>query len=303
MGTVAYVSPEQARGEELDARTDLFSLGAVLYEMATGRPTFSGTTSAVIFTAILKEEPVPPSRLNPTLPPEFERLIRKALEKDREMRYQSASELRTDLKRLMRDTSSGRAVAAPPASPQAGVPEEPASRRRWGVTIALAGVAMVVAALLAFLLTRSLPPPRVVGSVQITKDGMAKFPPTLTDGSRLYYMAFVSGGLVLHQVSVTGGEAVAISTLFYLANLADISADGSELLVQSPEGTLPEGPLWIYPALAGPRHRLGDLLAADGSGRFPSAAPRRRHPGNLRPRLASAPRSRGPALGARPLEN
>jgi serine/threonine protein kinase/Tol biopolymer transport system component len=255
LGTVAYMSPEQVRGKELDARSDLFSFGAVLYEMATGKPPFRGETSGMIFKAILDGTPTSAVRLNPDLPAELERIISKALEKDRDVRCQSASELRADLKRHKRDMDSGKTssnrtpeiVAAPP------------SRSRLRFWIAGSIALLLILALAISWLRSPASPPRVLGSTQITHDGRSKSG-LVTDGARIYFAELAGVRRVLAQVSTAGGETATIPTVFTSIDINDISADHSELLAVDRIGTEPEDPYWIVPLPTGSRRRLADVV-------------------------------------------
>ena len=278
MGTVAYMSPEQVRGEALDARSDLFSFGVVLYEMATGRAAFVGNTSGVIFHTILGESPPPLLRWNPQLPLKLEEIINKALEKDRELRYQSAAEIRTDLKRLKRAAESERSAATrvqgtadsftsgsgTVMTASAVAAQTPMMSRRRLLTAGLVVVALGIAAALAFLFRPALPPPRVTGSTQITNDGRAKFAMT-TDGSRMYFSSFSGLSGTLFQVSTAGGDTLPVKTSGLNPLLFDISPNRSELLLGSCAEYRQQCRLWILPVLGRSPRRVGNILALDAT--------------------------------------
>src|ERR1700688_1454320 len=275
LGTIAYMSPEQARAKDLDARTDLFSFGAVLYEMATGALPFHAGSSAEVFKAILDAVPAPAVRLNPAVPAELERIINKALEKDRNLRYQVAAEIRADLQRLKRDTDSGRSsssvatsggihssssVAVGDSISSAAAISKP-NQFGWKTWAAAIGaLTLLVIAVFIYVRSRPLPQPKVSGYVPITHDGIPKYLGG-TDGARLYLTEF---GSVAHiaQVASSGGEVAPISVPSPTMALLGVSPDGGTLLVADEVGeTAFHGPLWLLPVLGGSPRRLRDAAA------------------------------------------
>ena len=254
VGTVAYMSPEQVRGKEVDARTDLFSVGVVLYEMATGTLPFRGESTGTVFESILNKVPVAPVRLNPEIPAELERVIDKALEKDRDIRYQSAAELRADLKRAKRDATSGKVSAV---SPPAIVASGARAHRRLPWVVGTAALLVIVAVGIWVLMPTS--PPRVTGSTQLTNGVKGnQTTPMVTDGTRLYFIDHKAGDSVLAQVSVNGGDVSVIPTIIKKPVLSDISSDHSQLLVWTTDG---ESPIWSQPLPSGSPRRIGDFEA------------------------------------------
>jgi serine/threonine protein kinase/Tol biopolymer transport system component len=264
VGTVAYMSPEQVRGKPLDARTDLFSFGVVLYEMATGKLPFRGESSGAVFEGILSHAPAPPTRLNPELPSKLEDVITKALEKDRDLRYQHASDIRADLQRLKRDSESGLAAS----------PSEPRTKRIpwvWAAVATLLGLAVIAAIV---VLIQDPPPPKIRRYVQITNDGIGKCvndcgpPLQATDGSRVYFVETPPVGWILAQTSVGGGEVVRLPATFgdiKFVILFDISPDRSQLLVAASNAMQLEFPLWVIHLPDAAARRLGDLTASDAT--------------------------------------
>ena len=281
VGTVAYMSPEQVRGKELDARTDLFSFGVVLYEMATGTLPFRGDTSGVITDAILHNDPVAPVRLNPDVPAELERIVNKALEKDRDLRCQSASEMRTDLKRLRRDTDSGRisssrsgavlepAVELATPSVAVGQPSVRPSRKRY--IVLTAGVALLAAAFVAYhFWPRSNTPSgpakitqisqwnKPMNSVRLSPDGHAVAFASPVGGIDQVFLMLTSGGEPLQLTNDEGDKFV-----------DDFSPDEKEVYYGRYTG---HDEVWAVPTLGGSPRRVASagyvLPSPDGTSLF-----------------------------------
>jgi serine/threonine protein kinase len=280
VGTVAYMSPEQVRGKELDARTDLFSFGAVLYEMATGSLPFHGDTSGVITEAILNRAPVPAVRLNPEVPAELERIINKALEKDRDLRYQHASELRSDLKRLRRDSGSGRVSTTGAQAIQQPAPEiasssahitvvQPASRPSQTKYIVAGAAALLVA--IAFALyhfkgatTAPSGPTKVTQISQWNKPmNDARISP---DGHAVAFDSPVGGIAQVFLMLTSGGEPLQLTNDEGDKIVNTFSPDGREIFYRR---SLGREEVWAVPTLGGNPSRVAPssfvVPSADGA--------------------------------------
>ena len=247
VGTLEYMSPEQVRGEPLDSRSDLFSLGTLLYEMATGTPPFRGETRGQVYDAILHKDPKPLRQIDRALPNDLEQIIGRCLQKDRRARYQQVSEIQVDLERLKRKANWLRRLR----------------RARVGLGLAAAVVCLAVA---AYVVLRPLPPPRVSGYLQLTNDGLGKGTPEgamVTDGARLYFGEGSGMSTVIAQVSASGGETSSLPEApAGEPEVQDISPSHSELLASSYMGFSQEfgWPLWLVPLPAGAPRRVGNIL-------------------------------------------
>ncbi len=286
VGTVAYMSPEQARGDELDPRTDLFSFGAVLYEMATGQRAFDGQSDAVVFEAILNHIPPRAEQLNPSLPHRLGQIIEKTLEKDRELRSQSAAELRGDLKRLRRDLERARQAKTGPSSvprsrilgavdvQESAVAGQSSTLRMspwiWAAGVAIAVVFAVAGIAGRVFFERATAPPRVVRIEPLTHDGRVKAnevgpTPLVTDGARIYFTELAGVVPLLSQVSASGGESLTAPAPFPQIYPTSISTDGSSLLMG---GTAAYGyvmPFYAVELPGGTPRRLDDFEAQDAA--------------------------------------
>lgn len=256
MGTVPYMSPEQALGREVDYRSDIFSLGAVLYEMTTGRLPFGGSGTGVTLDRILHAQPAAMAQFNANTPKELETIVLKCLEKERERRYQSAQELGDELRNLQRESAS---TLTPVAQ----------RKSYWRVAGFAVALLLLTGISLAYFAWRSPLPPKITGSTTLLSNGHRKatmnsgsfFTALVTDGTRLYFSELVGVQYWLAQMPVTGGDAVILPTPFRNTFVEDISPNKMELLISSREAEEMEMPLWILPVAGGSPRRLGNVVA------------------------------------------
>ena len=260
VGTAAYMSPEQVRGEEVDARTDVFSCGVVLYELATGSLPFAGATAGVVFDAILNRRPTPVSQLNPALPAELDHILDKALEKDRELRYQSARELRADLARLRRDSGSLRSTVAVAAATAPGS----LRRGRRRLAIAATGAVALLLAVLGYRAWSSRGSPAGVALpsapralVRVTfEEGLQAQPTWSPDGRFVAYSSNQSGNFDIWVQPLGGGRAVQVTTDPASDWQPAWSPDGNSLAFRSERDG---GGIFLVPALGGRERRLASF--------------------------------------------
>jgi eukaryotic-like serine/threonine-protein kinase len=246
LGTVGYMSPEQVRGQTADDRADLFALGAILYELLTGKRAFHKPTSAETMSAILNEEPPSASQITPGIPPALQKVVQRCLEKNPEQRFHSASDLAFALDAL---SESGSAPS--------GAFAAPASRGKW-LWVVAAGLVLAIVAAVALWLTRPPANPVVESVVQLTNDRQSKSGSVETDGARIYFNEGPSGSRRIAQVSVHGGQTGDLPLNLLNPEILGLTHDGSDLLALSGSFVATRRTMWLVPLPVGEARQVGD---------------------------------------------